>query len=465
MAFIGNQIITINSLLDLDGQELVLDADADSTIHVSTDVQIDFKIGGTDVATFTNSSSDFVITQAVQDKDIIFKGDDGGSAITALTLDMSEAGNASFNGTVTANAGVVVDNITIDGTEIDLSSGDLTVDVAGSIILDADGADYFFKNGGTEVFRLSGDATPANVTMRVMPSDGDLIFKGNDGGSSIEAARFDMSNGGSLLIGKTTQNNTAAGTVIQNDGFASFVRDGNFSLILNRLTNDGTIVDFRKDSSSVGTIGNSGGALFISAASTGGLKYTYLDGSSAVTQPCNTSGTVTDGTHDLGSSGARFRNLYLGGGLYVGGTGSANYLDDYEEGTFTPVLADATSGGNTASLGIEQGEYIKIGTLVFFAIVAANIDTSGMTGGNTLIVRGLPFAGKTRSSFSQHFVVRTDNINVGSACFGLVGVLPSAVSYFQFVENRDGAADNNFPVSGILSSTSDIFITGCYVSD
>ena len=92
MAFIGNQIITLNSLLDLDGQELVLDADADSTIHVSTDDQIDFKIGGTDVATFTNSSSDFVITQAVQDKDIIFKGDDGGSAITALTLDMSEAG-------------------------------------------------------------------------------------------------------------------------------------------------------------------------------------------------------------------------------------------------------------------------------------------------------------------------------------------------------------------------------------
>ena len=105
----------------------MLNADADSTIHVSTDDQIDFKIGGTDVVTFTNSSSDFVITQAVQDKDIIFKGDDGGSAITALTLDMSEAGNASFNGTVTSNAGVVVDNITIDGTEIDLSSGDLTL--------------------------------------------------------------------------------------------------------------------------------------------------------------------------------------------------------------------------------------------------------------------------------------------------------------------------------------------------
>ena len=39
----------------------------------------------------------------------------------------------------TADGGISVDNITIDGTEIDLSSGDLTLDVAGDIILDADG--------------------------------------------------------------------------------------------------------------------------------------------------------------------------------------------------------------------------------------------------------------------------------------------------------------------------------------
>jgi hypothetical protein len=65
---------------------------------------------------------------------------------------MSEAGAATFNagvtattgtfsGVVDADAGVTIDNITIDGTEIDLSSGDLTLDVAGDIILDADGGD------------------------------------------------------------------------------------------------------------------------------------------------------------------------------------------------------------------------------------------------------------------------------------------------------------------------------------
>ena len=49
------------------------------------------------------------------------------------------ASTLGVTGVVTANAGVVVDNITIDGTEIDLSSGDLTIDVAGNLYLDADG--------------------------------------------------------------------------------------------------------------------------------------------------------------------------------------------------------------------------------------------------------------------------------------------------------------------------------------
>ena len=50
-----------------------------------------------------------VITSEVQDKDILFKGDDGGSSITALTLDMSAAGEAKFNDNIvmgTAGKGV-----------------------------------------------------------------------------------------------------------------------------------------------------------------------------------------------------------------------------------------------------------------------------------------------------------------------------------------------------------------------
>ena len=144
------------------------------TIDSSTDVIIDaggadiiLKDDGTEFGRFTNNSTDFEIKVSTQDKDIKFIGDDGGAAVTALTLDMSAAGAASFNAAVTANAGIVVDNITIDGTEIDLSSGDLTIDVAGDIALDA-GADVNLPANigltfGDDGEKIEGDGTDLTI--------------------------------------------------------------------------------------------------------------------------------------------------------------------------------------------------------------------------------------------------------------------------------------------------------------
>ena len=68
--------------IDLQGQELIMDADADTSLTADTDDQIDIKIANIDVANVTTANSgDLVITNAVQDKDITFKGDDGGGAI------------------------------------------------------------------------------------------------------------------------------------------------------------------------------------------------------------------------------------------------------------------------------------------------------------------------------------------------------------------------------------------------
>jgi len=187
-------VFSLAGSIDLQGQDLVLDADADTKIISSTDDRIEFSIAGTGVGNFTNSSSDFVITSGIQDKDIIFKGDDGGSPVTALTLDMSDAGKAAFGGVVNADAGVTIDNITIDGTEIDLSSGDLTLDVAGDIILDAAGNNWSFQSGGTEIAAFNNASNTLEIETKV--SDGDLLIKGNDGGSGITACTFDMSAAG-----------------------------------------------------------------------------------------------------------------------------------------------------------------------------------------------------------------------------------------------------------------------------
>ena len=67
------------------------------------------------------------------------------TANTTANAALPKAGG-SMTGLLTANSGVAIDDITIDGTEIDLSSGDLTIDVAGDIILDADGGEIHLKD-------------------------------------------------------------------------------------------------------------------------------------------------------------------------------------------------------------------------------------------------------------------------------------------------------------------------------
>ena len=153
---------------------------------------------GDAAVTLATSAGNITIDAQGNDTDIIFKGTDNTADITMLTLDGSEAGAASFNGVVTANAGVVVDNITIDGTEIDLSSGDLTIDSAGDIILDADGADVTFKDGGTTVGNVSMDSS--NFILKSMVSDKDFIIQGNDGGTGITALTLDMSDAGTATF-------------------------------------------------------------------------------------------------------------------------------------------------------------------------------------------------------------------------------------------------------------------------
>jgi hypothetical protein len=106
--------------------------------------------------------------------------------------------NFTTTGVVTANAGVIVDNITIDGTEIDLSSGDLTLDVANNIILDANNGFIVAKKAGTTF----GNIYESSGSLAFLPGsqDADIIFQGNDGGSVITALTLDMSNQGNAIF-------------------------------------------------------------------------------------------------------------------------------------------------------------------------------------------------------------------------------------------------------------------------
>jgi len=130
--------------------------------------------------------------------------------------------------------------------------------------------------------------------------------------------------------------------------------------------------------SSTGSIGVSGSYLAIGNAS--GLRF---DDSLNRILPFNTeTPTATNGTLDIGSSGGRFKDLYLAGGAYLGGTGSANKLDDYEEGTWTPTI-------NSGTISATEATYTKIGNVV---TLRANIgDISDNTSATDINISGIPF--------------------------------------------------------------------------
>jgi len=98
-------------------------------------------------------------------------------------------------GKITADAGIDIDNFNIDGTTIALSSGDMTIDTAGDLILDAAGNDIKFLDNGTQIGQIEMAAS-SGFHFRSIEQDADLRFKGNDGGSTITALLLDMSAAG-----------------------------------------------------------------------------------------------------------------------------------------------------------------------------------------------------------------------------------------------------------------------------
>ena len=92
---------------NIDGTTIALSS-GDMTLDAAGDIILDadgadviLKDGGTEYGRFVRATSDFIIKSATNDKDIVFKGVDNTATITALTLDMSEAGAATFNAGVT----------------------------------------------------------------------------------------------------------------------------------------------------------------------------------------------------------------------------------------------------------------------------------------------------------------------------------------------------------------------------
>ena len=77
-----------------------------------------------------------------------------------------------------------------------VNAGNMTIDVAGDITLDADGGDIKFEDAGTQWLNFGNAAGASAVHIDTKVSNHDLKFRGNDGGSTITALTLDMSDAG-----------------------------------------------------------------------------------------------------------------------------------------------------------------------------------------------------------------------------------------------------------------------------
>jgi len=227
-------------------------------------------------------------------------------------------------------------------------------------------------NNGSNIFLYGGShASSANIT----------IFRNG----SSETMRIDSS--GRLLVGKTSNSNSTAGTTVYANGKIEGVRDGGSVHQMNRLSSDGSILDFQKDGSTVGSIGSASSSIYVGSGDTGLL---FLASGDAIRPADVSSGSSTrDNAIDLGASVARFKDLYLSGGVYLGGTGSANHLDDYEEGTYQSSLTPNTSGTITLLTAYDVLSYTKVGRAVTVTGDLVVSSTSSPVG--TSVQLALPF--------------------------------------------------------------------------
>ena len=163
------------------------------------------KDGGTIGSASSTSAITIASTGVVTFVDDIIIKDAGtiGSASDTDAISIASDGVVTFSQAISGTSadfdgGVTIDNITIDGTEIDLSSGDLTLDVAGDIILNAGGGEIFLEDDGTQVAEINLSTSDLRFETKV--SNADIRFQGSDGGFAITALQLDMSASGMAIF-------------------------------------------------------------------------------------------------------------------------------------------------------------------------------------------------------------------------------------------------------------------------
>ena len=506
-AALGTTSLEFSDLYLADGAVIGLGDDQDVTLtHVAdTGILLNStnKIQFNDASQFIHGSSATVLSLGATDE----------IDLTATAIDINGTVDLSstlaVTGKITADAGIDIDNFNIDGTTIALSSGDMTLDGAADIILDAGGDEVIFKDGSTNVGHVSMDSD--NLTIKSLVSDKDMLFQGNDGGSGITALTLDMSAAGAAAFNSTV---TATGF---NAGDGNITNVGDIAV--DSISADDTDIN-------IAVTDNSATAFTVKQGSDAYLIVDTANSSESVSIGTGISGTAVTIGHST-SEVTIGDNLTVAGNLTVTGTqtvvdtvtmNAANALvfegataDDHEttltivdptadrtinlpnqsgtlpllaavsttQITSTPEELNVMDGGTSAtSTTIADADRVVVndnGTMVQVAVtdLAAYFDDE-ITAMPNLVSTGALNSGSITSGFGtidtgSSAITTTGAVNFGSLNDGSIGVtafvdednmssnsatlVPTQQSVKAYVDTVAGAANN---VTGLTASGAEL---------
>jgi hypothetical protein len=195
-----------------------------------------------------------------------------------------------------------------------------------------------------------------------------------------------------IIYGSDTSGNPVGnhnpGYMLHPTNGSHFMRDGGNPVRIGRDATNGNLTEYYRQGAHVGSIGVADGDnIYIASDDTNDVGLKFNGDGNRIT-PCNASGADRGSAIDLGEANSGpFKDLYLSGGIQF--DARSNKLDDYEEGTWNPVL---NGGAGNATMGSGTvGFYTKVGNLVH--VTGTMLISGNGTNANSLTkITGLPFA-------------------------------------------------------------------------
>ena len=321
-------------------QNITLDAAGDITINADGSI-ISLQDGATEFLRLQHGgSNNSVIKNSNSDADILIKGSDGGSEITALTIDMSDAGSATFNNNVNVGGNATITgNLTVNGTTTTVNSTEVTIQNA------------FVFEGAT------ADAHETTLTV-VDPTADRTITLPNESGDVIIGKKGGTNFTNSLLIGHTTTGTLNAAQKNTGVGIAA----------LDALTSgdDNTALGYQAGSAMT----TNGGSVYI--------------GSDAGKQTLGGSNTVVGANAFQSSNNANsYENTAIGSRALAGAGGSVTSLRNTALGRDSGF--GITSGSYNVVLGYDSGDNISTGS---GNVTIGTVDVASATGDRQLKIAG-----------------------------------------------------------------------------